>query len=36
MADALQAGTCLRHELPFATRNRQHFERIPELELIDL
>jgi len=36
LADALQAGTCLRHELPFATRNRKHFERIPELELVDL
>ncbi|MGH8913857.1 MAG: type II toxin-antitoxin system VapC family toxin [Acidimicrobiia bacterium] len=36
LADALQAGTCLRHGLPFATRNRKHFERIPELELVDL
>ncbi|MGI8517126.1 MAG: type II toxin-antitoxin system VapC family toxin [Acidimicrobiia bacterium] len=36
LADALQAGICLRHGLPFATRNRNHFERIPQLELIDL
>lgn len=35
MADALQAGICLRNALPFATRNRRHFERIPDLSLID-
>ena len=36
LADALQVGICLRHGLPFATRNRTHFERVHELELIDL
>lgn len=35
MADALQAGICLRRDLPFATRNRHHFERVPGLRLID-
>ncbi len=34
-ADSLQAGICLRHELPFATRNLRHFERVAGLELID-
>jgi predicted nucleic acid-binding protein len=33
MADCLQAGTCLRFDLPFATRNRKHFERIDGLRL---
>lgn len=36
LADALQAGICLRYRLPLATRNRRHFERVPELELVDL
>jgi tRNA(fMet)-specific endonuclease VapC len=35
-ADSLQAGICLRHDLPFATRNRRHFDRIPGLRLTDL
>jgi len=36
MADCLQAGICLRHGLPLATRNRRHFERVDELELVDI
>ena len=36
MADCLQAGTCLRHQLPLATRNRRHFERVDGLALADL
>lgn len=36
MADCLQAGICLRHDLPLATRNRRHFERIEGLMLVDL
>lgn len=35
LADCLQAGLCLRHDLPFATRNRRHFERVDGLRLID-
>lgn len=35
-ADCLQAGICLRHGLPLATRNRKHFNRIDGLELVDL
>jgi tRNA(fMet)-specific endonuclease VapC len=35
-ADCLQAGTCLRHDVPLATRNRKHFERIDRLRLVDL
>lgn len=35
-ADYLQAGICLRHRLPFATRNNKHFNRIDGLELVDL
>lgn len=34
-ADSLQAGICLRHDPPFATRNRRHFDRIPGLRLTD-
>jgi tRNA(fMet)-specific endonuclease VapC len=36
LADCLQAGICLRHGLPLATRNRRHFERIDDLELYAL
>ena len=36
MADCLQAGICLRHDLPLATRNRRHFERVAGLLLADL
>lgn len=35
-ADCLQAGTCLRYELPLATRNRRHFARVAGLELINM
>ncbi|MDN5918333.1 MAG: type II toxin-antitoxin system VapC family toxin [Pseudonocardia sp.] len=35
-ADNLQAGICLRHELPFATRNRKHFDRVVGLEPVQL
>ena len=35
-ADSLQAGICLRHDLPLATRNRKHFDRIPGLPLADV
>lgn len=34
MADCLQAGVCLRHDLPFATRNRRHFDRVTGLRLV--
>ena len=36
MADCLQAGICLRHDLPLATRNRRHFERVAGLRLAGL
>jgi tRNA(fMet)-specific endonuclease VapC len=32
-ADCLQAGACLRHDLPLATRNRRHFDRVEGLRL---
>jgi tRNA(fMet)-specific endonuclease VapC len=35
-ADCMQAGICLRHGLPLATRNRKHFERVEGLQLIDV
>jgi tRNA(fMet)-specific endonuclease VapC len=35
-ADCLQAGICLRHDLPLATRNRTHFGRVDGLVLADL
>lgn len=35
-ADCLQAGICLRHGLPLATRNRRHFERVDGLRLLDI
>lgn len=35
LADCLQAGTCLRFGLPFATRNRKHFDRVDGLSLVD-
>lgn len=34
IADCLQAGICLRHQLPLATRNRDHFERVEGLQLL--
>jgi tRNA(fMet)-specific endonuclease VapC len=36
MADSLQAGICLNFELPFATRNRKHFNRVAGLSLVDV
>jgi tRNA(fMet)-specific endonuclease VapC len=35
-ADCLQAGICLRHDLPLATRNRKHFSRVADLRLVEL
>lgn len=35
-ADCLQAGICIRHDLPFATRNRKHFDRVAGLSLADM
>jgi tRNA(fMet)-specific endonuclease VapC len=35
MADCLQAGICLKFDLPFATRNRRHFTRVEGLRLLD-
>jgi tRNA(fMet)-specific endonuclease VapC len=36
MADCLQAGICLNLDLPFATRNRKHFNRVEGLRLLDI
>jgi len=36
MADCLQAGICLKFDLPFATRNRKHFNRVEGLRLLDI
>lgn len=36
LGDCLQAGICLRHNLPLATRNRKHFERVDGLHLVDV
>lgn len=33
VADVLIAGICLAHNVPLATRNRDHFERVPGLNL---
>lgn len=33
--DLMIAGCCLAAELPLLTRNRRHFSRIPQLELLD-
>lgn len=33
LADCLQAGICLTFDLPLATRNRKHFERVDGLRL---
>ncbi|MDQ3761533.1 MAG: type II toxin-antitoxin system VapC family toxin [Actinomycetota bacterium] len=35
-ADCIQAGICLRHDLPLATRNRKHFDRVDGLRLVDV
>lgn len=34
MADCMLAGICLRHDLPLATRNTRHFERVEGLQLV--
>jgi tRNA(fMet)-specific endonuclease VapC len=34
-ADCLQAGVCLQYDLPFATRNRKHLDRIDGLTILD-
>jgi predicted nucleic acid-binding protein len=34
--DTLIAGVCLSHGLPLLTRNRDHFSRVPGLELAEL
>ena len=34
--DILIAGTAMSHNLPLATLNRKHFERIKDLQLVDL
>ena len=34
-ADCLQAGVCLHHDLPLATRNQRHFGRVDGLQLLD-
>ena len=36
MADSLIAGIALARNLPLFTRNRKHFERVPNLKLIEL
>ena len=36
LADCLQAGICLNFDLPFATRNDKHFNRVPGLRLLDV
>ncbi len=36
MADSLIAGIALVHDLPLFTRNRKHFERVPELTLLEV
>ena len=36
MADCLIAGIALANDLPLLTRNRQHFERVPGLRLVEL
>lgn len=33
MADSLIAGICVRHRAVLITRNRTHFERVPDLRL---
>lgn len=36
VADTMQAGICRSLELPLATRNREHFERVAALDLLEL
>lgn len=35
-ADSLIAGICISNDLPLATRNTRHFERVRGLELVDI
>ena len=35
-ADTLIAATALAHEMPVATLNKEHFERVPNLMLITI
>jgi tRNA(fMet)-specific endonuclease VapC len=35
-ADALQSGICIRFDLPLATRNVRHFDRVPGLRLVEV
>lgn len=35
-ADCLQAGICLRNDIPLATRNHRHFARVAGLTLVDV
>jgi tRNA(fMet)-specific endonuclease VapC len=36
LADCLQAGICLNFDLPLATSNRKHFDRVEGLRLVDV
>jgi predicted nucleic acid-binding protein len=36
LADCLLTGICLNFDLPFATRNRKHFDRVDGLRLLDV
>jgi predicted nucleic acid-binding protein len=36
MGDSLIAGIALSHNLPLFTRNRKHFERVPNLKLVEM
>ena len=36
MGDSLIAGIALSNHLPLLTRNGKHFERVPELQLVDI
>ena len=36
MRDAFIAGTCLAHNLPLITKNREHFQRVEGLKLVEL
>jgi len=35
MGDSLIAGIALAHGLPLFTRNRKHFDRVPDLKLVE-
>ena len=36
MGDSLIAGIALSHNFPLFTRNRKHFERVPNLKLVEM